>query len=162
MIYRQHFPPPALARDVDWFWFYEGLFPDHRREHVLPDGTFELVIDLRETPRKLFDRQDSTRFNSFRHGWLSGTHSEFIVIDALPDSSMIGVHFKPGGVAPFLGLPADELRNRVVEMNTIWGRSADEWRERLLAAPNPQAKFRVLENFLLDRMTKANTATNGR
>ena len=64
MIYLRHFPRSPLAGFVDWFWFYEGLFPDHRREHVLPDGTFELVIDLRETPRKLFDRQDASRFES--------------------------------------------------------------------------------------------------
>jgi len=161
MIYCQHFPRPPLARYVDWFWFYESRFPDHRREHVLPDGTFELVIDLRETPRKLFDRQDASRFDSFRGGWLSGTHSEYLIIDAVPDSSMMGVHFKPGGAAPFLGQPSDELCNQVVELDALWGRSAHELRERLLATPNPPAKFSVLENFLLARMARFGSAANG-
>jgi AraC-like DNA-binding protein len=154
MIYCRHIPRGPIATFVDWFWFYEGFLPDHRREHVLPEGTFELVIDLRETPRKLFDRADASRFDSFRRGWISGTHSEYIVIDALPDSSMIGVHFKPGGMAPFLGLPSDELTDRVVEMDAVWGRSADELRERLLSAPDFQAKFLVLESFLLARMAR--------
>src|SRR5262249_8092602 len=66
-----------------------------------------------------------------------------------PASSMIGVHFKVGGAAAFLGLPADELRDQVVDLEAIWGVCAWAWRDRLLAAPGPLAKFRLLEQFLL-------------
>jgi AraC-like DNA-binding protein len=152
MIFCRQIPGEPLARFVDWLWFYQGYQPLHRREHVLPDGTFELVINLREEQRKLFDRAGGDRYTSFRRGWLSGIHSEYIVIDAVADSSMIGVHFKPGGIAPFLGLPADELAGRVVEMDAIWGGACWELRERLLAAPGPAAKFRLLEQFLLRRL----------
>ncbi len=34
---------------------------------------------------------------------------------------MIGVHFKPGGAAAFLGMPADELAGQVVELDAVWG-----------------------------------------
>jgi len=152
MIFCRYIPGEPLARFVEWFWFYEDFYPSHGREHVLPDGTFELVIDLRETPRKLFDRENRIRYTSFRRGWLSGTHSEYIVIDALPGSSMIGVHFKAGGATAFLGLPGDELRDQVVELEAIWGGCAWELRERLLAASRPQAKFRLLEQFLLRQL----------
>jgi hypothetical protein len=120
-IYR-HIPAPPLNRYVDFFWYYVDLSPDHDREHVLPDGTFELIINLQETPRKLFHRADSTEHDAFKRGWISGAHSKFLVIDALPRSSMIGVHFKPGGAAAFLGLPAGELAGQVVELDAVWGR----------------------------------------
>ena len=149
MIFCRHIPGEPLAHFVDWFWFYEDCYPSHRREHVLPDGTFELVIDLREEPRKLFDRENGNRYTSFRRGWLSGAHSAYIIIDAMPGSSMMGVHFKAGGAAAFLGLSAAELRDQVVELEAIWGGCAWKWRERLLAAIGPQAKFRLLEQFLL-------------
>jgi len=154
MIFRRHIPGEPLARFVDWLWFYEDFNPTHRREHVLPDGTFELVIDLREEPRRLFDRERDGRFTSMRRGWLSGPHSGYIVIDALPDSSMIGAHFRPGGAAAVLGLPADELRDQVVELDAIWGAGVGELRERLLAARGPQAKFHLLEQFLLARLAR--------
>src|SRR5438552_13418501 len=51
MIFCRHVPGEPLARFIDFFWFYDDYYPAHRREHVLPDGTFELIIDLRETPR---------------------------------------------------------------------------------------------------------------
>lgn len=155
MIYCRHIPNEPLARFIDWLWFYDDCQPRHRREHVLPDGTFELVIDLREQPRKLFDRGAPGRCTSFRRGWLSGAHSEFIIIDALPDSSMMGVHFKPGGVAPFLPPPAEELRDCVVELDVIWGAGSWDLRERLLAARGVRAKFHLLENFLLSRLARA-------
>ncbi len=156
MIFRQHVPEEPLARYVDWFWFFEDMYPPHRREHMLPDGTFELVIDLREEPRRMFDRGGSNGETLFREAWMSGAHSQYIVIDALPGSSMIGVHFKPGGAAAILGFPADELRDQVVALDAIWGGTAAELRERLLQARGARAKFAILERSLSDRLTGRN------
>lgn len=153
MIFRQHAPAEPLASYVEWLWFYEDLFPAHRREHVLPDGTFELIIDLRAEPRRTFDRESGCA-TLFRNAWVSGTHSRYIVIDALPGSSMIGAHFKPGGAAAILGLPADELRDQVVELEGIWGRAGAELREQLLAARGPAAKFAILERALSARLMR--------
>ena len=152
MIFCRHFPREPLSQYVDWLWFFEKMDLPHRREHVLPDGTFELIINLHDDRRWVFDRDDARRDLTFRGGWVSGAQSRYIVIDAVPGSSMIGVHFKPGGAAAVLGLPADVLRDQVVELDAIWGSAADELRERVLAACGPQAKFRMLERFLSDRL----------
>ncbi len=82
MIFCQSAPAEPLAQHVDWFWFFQDLYPPHRREHVLPEGTFELVIDLRDEPRRLFDRDNPRRDKIFQRGWVSGAHSQYIVIDA--------------------------------------------------------------------------------
>jgi AraC-like DNA-binding protein len=158
MIFHRYIPGPPLGEFIEWFWYYDDFYPLHRREHVLPDGTFELIIELRDQPRRLFNRNDSNRHESFRRGWFSGSHSEYIVIDALPNSSMIGAHFRPGGVTPFLGLPADELRDRVCELDAFWGRSAWDLRDHLLAATSPHAKFQCLEQFLVDRLRRSESA----
>ena len=127
-VYR-HTPGPPLDRYVDFFWYYVDFLPDHDREHVLPDATFELIINLQETPRKLFHHAGANSWDAFKRGWISGAHSRFLTIDALPRSSMIGVHFKPGGATPLLGFPASELTGRVVELDAIWGDAIWEWRE---------------------------------
>jgi AraC-like DNA-binding protein len=162
MTFRQHIPRHPLTQYIAWFWYYDGLETDHSREHVLPDGSFELIINLQEQPRKLFDREDSARFESFRRGWISGAQSEYLVIDSLPGASMMGVHFRPGGAAPFLEPPADEVRDQVVELDALWGATAWELRDKLLDAPGPQAKFRILENVLLTRLLRAKSASNGK
>ncbi len=74
--------------------------------------------------------------------------SEFIVIDVLPCSSMMGVHFKPGGAAPFLDMPASVLKDSVVELDAIWGNATHDLGDALLEEPMPDAKFRLLQDFL--------------
>ncbi|HVY69484.1 MAG TPA: helix-turn-helix domain-containing protein [Verrucomicrobiae bacterium] len=155
MIFRRHIPSPPLGQFVQFFWYYEGWDGGHSMEHVLPDGAFELVINLRDESRKLFDRQDHTRHTLFRRGWISGAQSRYLVIDALPGASMIGAHFQPGGAAPFLGAPAAEFGDRVVEFDAVWGGGARDLRDELLAAKGPSAKFRVLERFLAGRLRGA-------
>jgi len=162
MRFCRHVPRLPLGLFVEFFWYYDSWYPDHAMENCLPDGSFELIINLQEQTRKLFDREDSSRYRAFRRAWLSGTHSGYIVIDALPASSMMGVHFKPGGASAFMHLPASELRDQVVELDLLWGRTAWDWRDRLLAAPNPAAKFRVLEQFLLDRLLTSGPASDRR
>jgi AraC-like DNA-binding protein len=151
-IYR-HIPRPPLGQHIEWLWYYADFLPDHDREHVLPDGSFDLIINLEDRPRKLFDREHAGQFHSFKRGWLSGAQAEFLIIDALPDSTMIGAHFKPGGAARFLGLPAGELCRQVVELDALWGAGIWEWREQLLAAPSPRGKFEVFEQMLRQRLS---------
>jgi AraC-like DNA-binding protein len=154
-VYR-HIPCLPLRQHVEWLWYYDDHHPDHEREHVLPDGTFDLIINLENRPRKLFDRNHAGRFSSFKRGWISGAHEEFLIIDALPASTMIGAHFRPGGAAKFLGLPASEIGRQVVEVDAIWGPAIWEWRDRLMEASGAQAKFSVLERMLQQRMVAAN------
>ncbi len=99
-----------------------------------PMEHLNLSLNLQEVPRKLFHGANSTGYDAFKRGWISGAQSKFLVIDALPQSSMIGVHFKPGGAGPFLGMPAEELAGQVVELDAVWGGSVWDWRDQLLAA----------------------------
>ncbi len=64
----------------------------------------------------------------------------------------MGVHFKPGGAFPFLGMPADALVDGHVDLEDLWGARAGTLRERLSAAAKPVDQFRVLEEALLDRL----------
>jgi AraC-like DNA-binding protein len=151
MIYLTHIPQNPLGEFIDWFWFYEGLQPGYAKERILPHGALELVIDLQSGPKRLYDREDHSRFQQYRRSWISGTHSQFIVIEATENSSMMGIHFKPGGAYPFFDFPISELKDTVVELETIWGNAAMDLRDELLQASTPFQKFHVLEKFLLDR-----------
>ena len=148
-----HQPGPPLDEFVHWFWFYSDLQASHNRERLLPDGTSELVIDLSEVPRKLYDRNDSRLYREFRGSWLSGSRADFIVIDVVQKTSMIGVHFKPGGAAAFLEIPADELTGRVEETDRILGRPMNDLRTQLLEEHSVDRRFALLERFLRERLT---------
>jgi AraC-like DNA-binding protein len=151
MIVVTHIPRAPLNEFVESLWFHEGLNPDHRLERVLPEGSAELIINLRDEDRHVFDRANYRPQRSYRRSWLSGPHSEFIVIDTAPNASMIGAHFRPGGANAFFPLPLGELRNNVLDLDVFWKSAADSLRDQLLEAASPTEKFRIFEDALLAR-----------
>lgn len=149
MIALHHSPGPPLSEFVELLWLYEGYALEHTLERLMPTGTVELVINLDADSNRIYDRWNTSRFESYRGPLVCGPHSEFFVIDNAQQSSIMGVHFKPGGAFPFLGLPAGELRNTHVALDTLWGSAADDLRTALLEADTPSEKFAVLERRLL-------------
>lgn len=149
MIYRLRLPQPPLSYFVENLWFYEDLVVDHTREKLLPDASMELVIDLREGPKKLYDREQQTRHAGFNRCWVSGMQRQYIVIGTESGSSMMGVHFRTAGAAPFFGFPLSELSGEVVELDLIWKREILALREQLMETPTIEGKFDLLEAYLL-------------
>ena len=73
--------------------------------------------------------------------------------EVVPGVSFVGVRFRPGAATGFLGVSADESRDRRVPLATFWGREADDLAERLAAAP--ANALSLLEASLLARRTVA-------
>lgn len=149
MIIATHSPRPPLNEFVEFLWFHEGYNCDHHLERVLPDGSMELIINLRDEKRHVFDHATHCPVRSYRRSWLSGPHSNFIIIDTARDASMMGAHFRPGGARAFFGFPLNIMRNAVVDLDAIWNGQAPDLRDQLLEAASPSAKFHLLEEALL-------------
>jgi hypothetical protein len=47
-------PQPPLSQFVDSFWLYEGDATQHDSERILPTGTLELVINLRQDELRFY------------------------------------------------------------------------------------------------------------
>ncbi len=147
-------PPARLADFVDLFWLHEGYDTVHEKERLLPDGTVELVINLREDRIPVYDPRHPEQFHTIPGCVISGPRSEFFVIDTASSALTIGVHFKPGGAFPFFCVPPGELSNQSLALEALWGPDSARLRERLLMAPTPEQKFRVMECCLLERLAK--------
>ncbi len=144
-------PGPPLNAFVEKIWSFAGQPQAHAFERLLPDGSAELVINLNEDRSRIYDRHDPRRVHTFPGCILSGPHSEYFVIDTIEQCSTVGIHFKPGGVFPFFGVPADELRDLHVGVDSLWGSFAAEVRERLLEASTVDARFDIVEMALRTR-----------
>ena len=147
-------PPSPLAHFVDTLWLYENYQPSHTKERRLPDGSMELVINLHEDAIRLYDSQHPDRFHSARGSVISGPQTDYVVLDTVCQSSMMGIHFKPGGAFPFLNLPAHELCNETVSLDMLWGTEANELRDRLRDASNPESRFQILEQALVAHLAR--------
>ncbi|HMJ53761.1 MAG TPA: DUF6597 domain-containing transcriptional factor [Polyangiaceae bacterium] len=147
--YSTQAPPPPLAGLVDHFWALSDA-PSHSRERVIPSGTIELVINLHEDEFRIHTPTDTSEESTrLRGAIVSGAYSGAFVVETRAHASIIGIHFKPGGAAAFLGVPAGALANAHVELEALWGRRAFELRDRLGEAAGPAERFRILKQSLV-------------
>jgi len=148
-------PRPPLSDFVDVFWAHEGNAEEPSgKERVLPTGTVELVVHLREAPVFVYDGSDPNQFETFWGAIVCGPYARPFVIDAPGRAPVLGVHFRPGGAYSLLGLPLGELRNLHVSLETLWGVRALELRHRLAEANTLAQRFCVLEKSLLSELAR--------
>jgi AraC-like DNA-binding protein len=152
MLFRSYRPSPPLSDYIEKFWLYDGYESPHFQERILPSGTFELVFNLRENELRIYKAARPDHCERLSGALISGPYNGFFVTDTVEEASVMGVHFRPGGAFPFLGLAADELADTHIGLETIWGRGGDEIRERLSALESPMYRFRLLEKWLLSRL----------
>jgi AraC-like DNA-binding protein len=121
-----------LAPYVEVLWYYDGACPTHHKERVLPNGRFQIALDL-----------------TTGRGTVSGMRSQYVVIDPPAILSVMGVVFRHGGARGFFDAPACEFYNQAVPLDGVWGPQVTELADRLREGMTAGEKFRVLENALV-------------
>ena len=154
MFYLTYAPGPPISEFVDYFWLFDGG-QTPRKERIVPSGTSELVINLRDDEIRIHKGEQSKQHQCLSGAVVSGTYSRIFVIDAMQHESMLGVHFKPGGAFPFLGALASELTDAHADLADLWGRSAGELRERLCDVCTHRERFQIMEEVLTNRLRRS-------
>jgi len=151
VLYVSYQPGPPLNEFIDNFWLIEGG-QARRLEKILPCGTSELVVNLKNDEIHIHDPQQPERYRRFSGAVFSGTYSQSFICNGLQHEAIMGVHFKAGGAFPFLNTEASELTNEHANLADLWGGSGVELRERLCTAATPQQRFRLMESVLKRRL----------
>jgi AraC-like DNA-binding protein len=145
-------PQALLEPFVNAFWFYQNPRVPQRKEHRLPDGLTHLIFNLHDDHLRV---HEGGVLHTFSGALITGMHSRYAVIDTADQDSVMGLSFKAGGVSALLHVPAEEVRDTHLALENIWGEEATFFRERLLKAPTPQARFMLLEHVLMQRLRTA-------
>jgi len=151
-IFNFYKPQPPLSKFVDSFWIYEGRGAGTKIERILPTGTFELAINLRQNELGFYDADRPENRYNLSGAVVSGAHGRGFAPEPAEEVFIIGVHFKPGGAFRFLGLPASDLADTHVDLETLWGLSARGLRERLCMARSSTERFQLLQQALFFRL----------
>jgi AraC-like DNA-binding protein len=154
MLFQSYRPGPPLDGFVESFWIGVNAQAS-RKERILPSGTFELVVNLRDDEIRIYDPAQLERCRRFSGAVLSGTYVRAFACDATQHAAMFGVHFKPGGAFPFLGTHASDLTDTHANLADVWGLSALELRERLCSVEAPMKRFHIMEKVLTGRLQRS-------
>jgi AraC-like DNA-binding protein len=138
-------PRGPLSGLVESIWLYDGEAPGHARDRRLPTGGVDLVVSLRD-------------HSAYPDVVVSGPYTHAFVLDTADQCDTLGVAFKVGGAAALFGLPLGELSNLHVPLAELWRSGASELRERVLAAPTPEAKVETAERMLSARLARVSRA----
>jgi len=152
----QRVPAPPLDAFVARLWASErGALP-HARERNLPTGCVDIVIPLHEHAEiTRFDHADAATGHTFHAAVVQGARDRPVFRGTGGASSVVGVHFRPGGAAALLGGALPELHNRTIALDDLWGTEADRLRDWLRHAPTAAERLRRLEHHLLARLAGA-------
>jgi AraC-like DNA-binding protein len=152
MLFRSYKPGAPLCEFVEDFWLYQGYAGEHARERILPSGTVEVVVNLNEDELRIYGPHQQDACRRYSGTVISGPYARAFMSDAAEETSIMGVHFRPGGAFPILGIPGGELTNIHLDLTAVWGQAAADLREQLIRLAQPTKRFQLLERNILERL----------
>lgn len=154
MLFRSYVPSFPLNQFIDSFIYYKDFNPEHNIDRFLPDGNIEIVIDLTDTPKFIYDNETLKEIQSCRNVWISGIRNKYITIPSGRDSEMLIINFRKGKVSPFVQIPLSELTDSVIDAELVLSNEILNLREALLGIPSVKQKFIYVERQLMKRFGK--------
>jgi AraC-like DNA-binding protein len=146
---------PRLAGIVASMWFGEGRVA-YQRDRILPSGQSQLLINLGPPQYRIEPGPPEVRV-PFVDVWYSGLHQGPIDTEAPHGNALLGVAFTARGTFPWLGERMDALSDRIIALADTAGGGAPALRERLLHTPSLDARFRLVEKWLISRLKPHDT-----
>lgn len=121
--YAEYPPSPPLAPWVECFWSITAVDAPAGVSRVLPDGCADVIVDLAPAP-------------TIATGAIAvGAMRRATVVPISGRVDLFGVRFRPGGAFPFLDVPLDELTDRSVALDALWGGVAGALADALADVP---------------------------
>lgn len=159
MIFHRQAPVFPLNLFIESFIYYKDFNPAHSMDRFLPDGNINIVFDLTDYPKYIYDNETLKEIQACRNVWFSGIRNKYITIPSGKDSEMFIINFQKGKAYPFVQMPMNELTDCVVDGDLVLTDEIMNLREMLLSVQNINQKFTAAENFLLKHFGK-NLAQN--
>ncbi|HTE62318.1 MAG TPA: helix-turn-helix domain-containing protein [Solirubrobacteraceae bacterium] len=150
MEYVSRVPRPPLDGLIDDLYYLEGA-PPYPRLTLPPMAGAVLIVNL-GAPFRIRAGTDIAAAD-YADGVVMTTLTRASEFAYPPATRSVGVHFKPWGLAPFLPVPAAELRDQPATLEEVWGRPASaELRDQLATAAGPHEMLTLLEDQLMRRV----------
>ncbi len=131
-------------------WYGEGKTA-YQRDRILPTGQSQLLINLGPPQYRVETGPPEVRV-PFVDVWYSGLHQGPIDTEAPHGNALLGVAFTARGSFPWLGERMDGLSDRIIALADAVGDGALALRERLLNTASIEARFKVVERWLISRL----------
>lgn len=155
MNYQTFEPDQDLSILVKCYWTLECPKEEKpEKQTIIPDGCMEMVFHYGD----LF-RQYTENGNSLVQPrcFVIGQLTQPLEIEPTGETGIFSVRFHPNGFLPFSTIPIKEMENTAVSLEKLFGDDGRQMAQKVLGAPSALEKIKVVESFLLNRLTDAET-----
>jgi AraC-like DNA-binding protein len=118
---------------------------------ALPRGAVTVIFDVGQRQQLHFYAADGKTRLSVPPAFITGSHTASYVSNIAAGEPVMAVHFRPGGAFPLLGIPLGDIEDGYVGVDEVWGSDGRDLHERLIETTSAEARFQILEQFLLSR-----------
>jgi AraC-like DNA-binding protein len=123
-------------------------------EAKVPDTAIEIYFNLGPNGRSLLDASNKPR-TGHRSAWVIGPHGDVLrFAKELVDCDIVAIRLQPGTAPSVLGVPADEIRDVVVDLDLFWGTFVGELADSLHEARDISTRLRIVERAVAQRLMR--------
>ncbi|RUL78360.1 helix-turn-helix domain-containing protein [Dyella choica] len=141
-------PAPPLASVIEAVWDWDMPAGTLRYERILPGPGAGLIINLLEDETRVYQDDESRHCLRASGSVIGGPYRHSWIIDTAEQVRVMGVNFRPGGVHALIGISAEELGVRDINLQDMFGANARRLRQRLLETVCPMQRLALLEQWL--------------
>ena len=148
--FKRILPQRSLKKYIEYYWISKSMNPVNHSAKIIQDGSIYILF--------LFDAEYDIKMNNESFTKISRAHiiggrkyNTYFAEKGL--TNVLGIRFRPGGFYPFLKIPAKEISDSFVNLEQLFGNIISEIEEKLYEAENISDKIRIIESFLLERIS---------
>lgn len=155
MNYQTFEPGQDLNTLVKCYWILESPKEEiPQKQTIVPDGCMEMIFHYGDLYKQYTENGKSiVQPRCFAIGQLTRP----LEIEPTGETAIFSVRFHPEGFLPFATFPIKEMENTAVSLEKLFGKDGLEIELRILGANSTSDRIKLIETFLLNRLTDTET-----
>ncbi len=152
MLYETFEPHPDLSAIVKCHWILEVPGDmEAPKQRMIPDGCLEMCFILGDDIKRF---TSYTEFVIQPRAMVVGQITKPYYVQPTGYVNSFAVRFYPFGFANFISKPLHELADQDTPLSVLFGEeTARELEQKIIDAPDTQARIEIVESFLLGKLT---------
>jgi AraC-like DNA-binding protein len=146
-------PEPSLRAYVSRYEGYVERAADFDRRMEVPSTTIPLILNF--GANYVVSGPGNVAGPAEYGSFVAGMVDAHVIVESTGLNHGMQVNFTPIGARLFLGMPVDEITNRTVRLDDMFGAMDRRIVARLEDTPDWEARFDILDAFIADRIGRA-------
>jgi AraC-like DNA-binding protein len=153
MDYSEYDVAEELQPFVKCFWSLEAPAAIvAQKQRIVPDGCMEMIFHYGDLYEQ-FD-EDGTIITQPRC-FVFGQITKPLEIAPAGVSGIIAARFHPDGFLPFSNISVQQMENKAIALNTIFGLTNNSFEQVVLQAATNEERIQLIESFLINKLQTA-------